>query len=86
MVGQNSEVKVEAEGEMECALNPKRSQYLRRSGRGEEGAGSTVPDVPRFPRIVCTYKKATAVVVTADRGSNRRDMLLTHASLPHTTT
>jgi hypothetical protein len=35
MAGQNSEEKVEAEEEVECALNPKRSQYLRRSGRGE---------------------------------------------------
>jgi hypothetical protein len=35
MVGQNSEEKVEAEGEVECDLNPKRSQYLRRSGRGK---------------------------------------------------
>jgi hypothetical protein len=26
------------------ALNPKRSQYLRRSGRGEEGGRSTAPD------------------------------------------
>jgi hypothetical protein len=44
MAGQNSEEKVEVEEEVGCALNPKRSQYLRRSGRGEEGVGSTVPD------------------------------------------
>jgi hypothetical protein len=43
MVGQNSEEKVEVEEEVECTLNPKRSQYLR-SGRGEEGVGSTAPD------------------------------------------
>jgi hypothetical protein len=44
MAGQNSEEKVEAEEEVECALNPKLSQYLRRSSREEERGGSTVPD------------------------------------------
>jgi hypothetical protein len=44
MAGQNSEEKVEVEEEVGCALNPKCSQYLRRSGRGEEGVGSTAPD------------------------------------------
>jgi hypothetical protein len=34
MAGQNSEEKVEVEEEVECALNPKRSQYLR-SGKGK---------------------------------------------------
>jgi hypothetical protein len=34
MAGQNSEGKVEVEAEVECALNPERSQYLRRSDRG----------------------------------------------------
>jgi hypothetical protein len=44
MAGQNAEEKVEVKEEVECALNPKRSQYLRKSGRGEEVVGSTTPD------------------------------------------
>jgi hypothetical protein len=44
MAGRNSEEKAEAEEEVECTLNPRCSQYLRRSDRGEEGVGSTVPD------------------------------------------
>jgi hypothetical protein len=44
MAGQSSEEKVEVEEEVECALNPKHPQYLRRSGRGEEGVGSKAPD------------------------------------------
>jgi hypothetical protein len=35
---------------------------------------------------VRTYEKATAAVAAADRGRNRRDVPLTHASLPHMTT
>jgi hypothetical protein len=42
MAGRNSEEKAEAEEEVEHALNPRCSQYLRRSGRGEEGVGSMV--------------------------------------------
>jgi hypothetical protein len=35
--------------------------------------------------VLCSkaYEKATAVVVTADHGKNRRDVPLSHASLPH---
>jgi hypothetical protein len=44
MAGQSSEGKVEVEEEVECALNPKRPQYLRRGGRGEKGVGSVAPD------------------------------------------
>jgi hypothetical protein len=35
MAGQNSEEKVEVKEEVECTLNPERSQYLRRSDRGD---------------------------------------------------
>jgi hypothetical protein len=66
------------EEEVECTLNHECPQYLRRSG----GRDST----RRFgncPRIVSTYEKATAVVAAADRGRNRWDVPLTHASLPH---
>jgi hypothetical protein len=44
MAEQNSEEKVEAEEEVESALNPKRSQYLRTGSRGEKGVGSTMLD------------------------------------------
>jgi hypothetical protein len=69
------------EEEVECALNHECSWYLRRSDRG----GST-RCFSNCPRIVRTYEKATAMVAAADHGRNRRDVPLTHASLPHMTT
>jgi hypothetical protein len=44
MDGLSSDEKIEAGEEVECALDPERPQYLRRSGMGEEVVGSTMPD------------------------------------------
>jgi hypothetical protein len=44
MAGQNSEEKVEAEEEGECALNPKVLSVFKEGRRGEEGVRSMVPD------------------------------------------
>jgi hypothetical protein len=65
MAGQSFEERLEAEEEVECARNHEWSQPLKRSdgGNGTRCFGN-------YPRIVCTYEKATVAVAAADRGKN----------------